>query len=102
MNAFLPIAMALLLIAALERTNRRHGPHRPGLHGSLDHNDRDWARTKLDLLALGGQTQPFTRNPMALKRSGGVPPPGSRRTLKPAQSRGNTNPRNCPPRGLNV
>ena len=62
--------MALLLIAALERTNRRQGPHWPGLYGSLDHNDRDWARTKLDLLALGGQTEPFTRNLMALKRSG--------------------------------
>ena len=74
MNAFLLIVMALLLIAALERTNRRQGPHRPGLHGSLDHNDRDWARTKLDLLALGGQTEPFTRNPIARKRSGQMPP----------------------------
>jgi len=47
------ILMALLLIGALERTNRRQGPHPPGLHGSIDHDDRDWARIKLDLLGLG-------------------------------------------------
>jgi len=53
MEALLLILMALLLIAALERANRRQGPHAPGLHGSIDHDDRDWARIKLDLLALG-------------------------------------------------
>jgi len=53
MEALLLIAMALLLIAALERTNRRQAPHSPGLHGSIDHDDRDWARIKLDLAALG-------------------------------------------------
>jgi hypothetical protein len=53
MTIFLLIAMALLLVAALERTNRRQAPHPPGLHGSHDHDDRDWARIKLDLLALG-------------------------------------------------
>jgi hypothetical protein len=52
MTIFLLIAMALLLVAALERTNRRQAPHPPGLHGSHDHDDRDWARIKLDLLAL--------------------------------------------------
>ena len=53
MTIFLLIAMALLLVAALERTNRRQAPHPPGLHGSNDHDDRDWARIKLDLLAIG-------------------------------------------------
>ena len=57
MTTSLLIIMALLLIAALERTNRRQRPHPPGLHGTYDHNDRDWARTKLDLLALGGQSE---------------------------------------------
>lgn len=52
MTIFLLIAMALLLVAALERTNRRQAPHPPGLHGSHDHDDRDWARIKLDLLAI--------------------------------------------------
>ncbi len=52
MTTFLLIAMVLLLIAALERTNRRQDPHAPGLYGSHDHDDRDWARTKLDLQAL--------------------------------------------------
>ena len=53
MTTFLLILMALLLIAALERANRRQSPRAPGLNGSLDHDDRDWARIKLDLLALG-------------------------------------------------
>ena len=52
MTTFLLILMALLLIAALERTNRRQSPRPPSLNGSFDHNDRDWARIKLDLLAL--------------------------------------------------
>jgi hypothetical protein len=66
MEALLLIVMALLLIAALERTNRRQAPHAPGLHGSIDHDDRDWARIKLDLLTLGdsrpGSTTPTHRN----------------------------------------
>lgn len=57
MTLFLLIAMALLLIAALERANRRQPPHPPGLHGAHDNDDRDWARTQLDLLALGDQGQ---------------------------------------------
>jgi len=45
--------MAALLISALERTHRRQPPRPPGPYGAHDGNDRDWARTKLDLLALG-------------------------------------------------
>ena len=56
MTTFLLILMALLLIAALERANRRQAPHPPGLNGYQDQDDRDWARTQLDLLALGDQT----------------------------------------------
>ena len=44
MTTFLLILMTLLLIAALERTNRRQSPRPPSLNGSFDHNDRDWAR----------------------------------------------------------
>ncbi|MEO6143597.1 MAG: hypothetical protein ABIP19_06410 [Dermatophilaceae bacterium] len=53
MTTFILILMALLLIAALERANRRQAPRAPGLNGSLERDDRDWARTKLDLTALG-------------------------------------------------
>jgi hypothetical protein len=53
MSIFLLLLMVLLLIAALERTNRRQQPHPPGLNGSHDLDDRDWARTQLELLALG-------------------------------------------------
>ena len=53
MTTFLLIAMTLLLIAVLERKNRRQAPHRPGLHGADSHVDRDWARLKLDLQAIG-------------------------------------------------
>lgn len=60
MTTFLLILMALLLIAALERTNRRQSPRAPGLHGSIDPDDRDWARTKLDLMALEGQQRRYT------------------------------------------
>lgn len=52
MTTFLLILMALSLIAALERNNRRQSPRAPGLHGSLDRDDRDWARISLDLTAL--------------------------------------------------
>lgn len=55
MTIFILILMALLLVVALERNNRRQPPRPPGLHGSHDHNDRDWARTQHDLLALGDQ-----------------------------------------------
>lgn len=57
MTTFTLILMALLLLAALERTNRRQAPRPPGLNGSLERDDRDWARTKLDLTALGEARQ---------------------------------------------
>ncbi|NMM33233.1 MAG: hypothetical protein HHJ13_04395 [Phycicoccus sp.] len=62
MEALLLIVMAVLLIAALERTNRRQAPHAPGLHGTKNPDDRDWARIKLDLLALGA-TLPGSTTP---------------------------------------
>jgi hypothetical protein len=55
MTIFILILMALLLILALERNNRRQPPHPPGLNGFHDHDDRDWARTQHDLLGLGDQ-----------------------------------------------
>ena len=61
------IIMVLLLIAALERNHRRQPPTPPGLHGSTNHDDRDWARIKLDLLALGDRAETLTRKPSALK-----------------------------------
>jgi hypothetical protein len=63
MDALLLILMTLLLIAALERSNRRQSPQRPGLSGSPDHDDRDWARTKLDLIALGDHPSWNTTRP---------------------------------------
>jgi hypothetical protein len=96
MTTFLLVLMVLLLIAALERTNRRQSPRAPGLHGSIDHADRDWARIKLDLLALGDPVEPITHKPMALKCSPQMPAPDSRRTPKQAQPQWNTNHRNGP------
>jgi hypothetical protein len=55
MSILLLVLMALLLGAALERNNRRQPPSPPGLTGTHDRDDRDWARTQLDLLALGDQ-----------------------------------------------
>ena len=52
MTTFILILIALLVIAALERTNRRQVAHPHGLNGSADHDDRDWARIKVDLFAL--------------------------------------------------
>lgn len=56
MSIFIVIIMVLLLIAALEHSNRRQSPHAPGLLGSQVRDDRDWARIKLDLLALDDRT----------------------------------------------
>jgi hypothetical protein len=95
MTTFVLIAIALLLIAALERSNRRQSPQPRGLSGSFDHEDRDWARTKLDLLALGSQAEPFTHKPMAVKSSDQTPAPGPRHTHRPEQPRWN-NHRNGP------
>ncbi|MBB6565707.1 hypothetical protein [Kribbella sandramycini] len=50
--------LVLAVIAALEVSHRRHPAD---LQGSPD--DRDLARTKLDLLALGGAAKPFTHKP---------------------------------------
>jgi hypothetical protein len=69
MNAILLTIMVLLLIAALERNHRRQRLTPPGLHGSNAHDDRDWARIKLDLLALGDPAEPLPRKPRALKHS---------------------------------
>jgi hypothetical protein len=55
MTTFLLVLMVLMVIAALERANRRQPLHPRGLAGSQDRDDRDWARTKLDLTALGDQ-----------------------------------------------
>ena len=55
MTTFLLILMALLLVAALERNHRRQPLTPPGPHGSHDQDDRDWARIRLDLLAVGAQ-----------------------------------------------
>jgi hypothetical protein len=85
MNVILLIIMVLLLIAALERNHRRQPPTQPGLRGSNDHDDRDWARIKLDLLALGDRAEPLPRKPRALKHSRQMPAPGSQRTPKPTQ-----------------
>ncbi|HYO19337.1 MAG TPA: hypothetical protein VES02_11805 [Dermatophilaceae bacterium] len=56
MTTLLLVLMAALFIAALERTHRRQGPKPPGLHGTYDRDDRDWARTQLDVLARKGES----------------------------------------------
>lgn len=52
MSTFIFILVVLLLVATLERSNRRRSPRAPGLLGSANRDDRDWARIKLDLMAL--------------------------------------------------
>ena len=96
MTIFLLIVMVLLLIAALERNNRRQSPHAPGLHGAAAHDDRDWARIKLDMLALAGEAEPFARKPMTIKRPGQVDTPVLRETTKPDRQHWNTDHRNGP------
>src|ERR1035437_11077396 len=96
MNVILLIIMVALLIAALERNHRRQPPTPPGLLGSNDHDDRDWARIKLDLLALGDPAEPSPRKPPVLKLSGRTPAPGSLHTPKPTQPPWNTNHREGP------
>jgi hypothetical protein len=57
--------LALAIVAALEVSNRRHSTAlRNGPSGSWDADDRDLARTKLDLLALGESAKPFTHKPV--------------------------------------
>ncbi|WP_132150886.1 hypothetical protein [Kribbella antiqua] len=56
--------LALAVIAALELSNRRHSTGlATGTRGSWVTDDRDLARTKLDLLALGGAAQPLNHKP---------------------------------------
>ncbi|MFI7060093.1 hypothetical protein ACIBL3_03840 [Kribbella sp. NPDC050124] len=56
--------LALAVIAALELSNRRHSTGlTTGPNGSWVTGDRDQARTKLDLLALGGAAEPLNRKP---------------------------------------
>jgi len=56
--------LALVVIAALESSNRKHATklgHGP--QGAWAADDRDLARSKLDLLALGGAAEPFSHKP---------------------------------------
>jgi hypothetical protein len=57
--------LALALIAGLEYSNRRHADasSAAGRSGSWPRDDRDVARTKLDLLALAGKAEPFAHKP---------------------------------------
>jgi hypothetical protein len=58
--------LALAVIAALEISNRRHSTGlTAGPNGSWAADDRDLARTKLDLLALGGAAEPLNHKPAA-------------------------------------
>ncbi|WP_134001688.1 hypothetical protein [Kribbella sp. VKM Ac-2566] len=55
------VVLVLAVIAALEFGNRRHSTGLTGhLYGSWDVEDRDLARTRLDLLALGAASEPST------------------------------------------
>jgi hypothetical protein len=57
--------LALAIVAALELSNRRHSTGlQAGPSGRWNAGDRDLARTKLDLLALGGSAKPFTHKPV--------------------------------------
>jgi hypothetical protein len=58
------VVLVLAVIAALEISNRRHstGPA-AGPKGTWIADDRDVARTKLDLLALGAAAKPFAHKP---------------------------------------
>jgi hypothetical protein len=76
MTTFLLVLMALLLIAALERNNRRQPPHPPGMHGVPDRDDRDWARIKSDLDALGDQADLEQAQRSSDVPSSKVVPPG--------------------------
>jgi len=62
--------IALVVIAALESSNRRHSTElQQGPDGSWVADDRDRARSKLDLLALGGAAEPFSHKPIATSAS---------------------------------
>jgi hypothetical protein len=58
------VVLVLALIAALEISNKRHSTGlSTGSDGSWLADDRDVARTKLDLLALGAAAEPFNHKP---------------------------------------
>ena len=60
------VVLALAVIAALEISNRRHSTGlTTGPEGSWVADDRDLARTKLDLLALGAAAEPLNHKPAA-------------------------------------
>lgn len=56
------VVLAVAIIAALKLSHRRNSGPAKGPSGSWTRDDRDTARTKLDLLALGEKAQPFTRS----------------------------------------
>ena len=65
MTAYIALTVLVLaVIAALEISNRRHstGPS-AGPRGTWLADDRDVARTKLELLALGATAKPFAHKP---------------------------------------
>jgi hypothetical protein len=58
------VVLVLAVVAALELSNRRHSTGlTTGPEGTRIADDRDAARTKLDLLALGGAAEPFNHKP---------------------------------------
>ena len=60
------VVLVLAVIAALEISNRRHSTGlTTGSEGTWVADDRDLARTKLDLLALGGAAEPFNHKPVS-------------------------------------
>ena len=60
------VVLVLAVIAVLEISNRRHSTGlTTGSKGSWVADDRDLARTKLDLLALGGAAAPFNHTPVS-------------------------------------
>jgi hypothetical protein len=64
--------LALTIVAALEYSNRRNADatSAAGNAGGWTRSDRDVARTKLDLLALAGKTEPFAHKPFDLASFG--------------------------------
>lgn len=65
MTGYIVLAVLVLaVIAALEISNKRHSTGlTAGPEGTWIADDRDVARTKLDLLALGGAAEPFNHKP---------------------------------------
>jgi hypothetical protein len=58
------VVLVLAVVAALEISNKRHSTGlTAGPEGTWIADDRDAARTKLDLLALGGAAEPFNHKP---------------------------------------